>query len=83
MQKLELCEPYIIQDDYVPNRHILKEKFNSKKDNIKIYPLLNQFINNNEKIKYLKNLPIIIYITNKMLDIYSYRKTVQEIKETK
>ena len=69
--------------NFVPNRQILKEKFNSKEENRKKYPLLNQFINNDEKIKYLKNLPIIIYITNKMLDIYSYRKTVQEIKETK
>ena len=69
--------------NYVPNRYILKGKFNSNEENRRKYPLLNQFINNNEKIKYLKNLPIIIYITNKMLDIYSYRKTVQEIKETK
>ena len=73
--------------NYVPNKQILKEKFKSNKNeyekNIKKYPLLNQLLFNEQKIKYLNNLPIIVYITNKMLDIYSYRKTSQEIKETK
>ena len=87
--KDEIQKKFVIYNipNYVPNKQILKEKFKPNKNeyevNTKKYPLLNQLLFNEQNIKYLNNLPIIVYITNKMLDIYSYRKTSQEIKETK
>ena len=66
----------------VPNIYLLKENFN-KITNKGEFPLLNQYLNNENQIKYLRSLPIINYISNIMLKTYSYRNTSEEIKEEK
>ena len=69
--------------NYIPNKHLLKVIFNNNNDNKNEYPLLNQFLNNDIQIKYLKNLPIINLITNTMLNIYSYKIIPEVIQKTK
>ena len=66
----------------IPNKHLLKIEFNSKENKNK-YPLLNQYVNNELHINFLKKLKIINEICNSMLDLYSYNKTLEEIKEEK
>ena len=63
-----------------PNKELIKATFNSEDKNKKKYPLLNQYFNNEKEIKYIKFIPIINFISNAMLDIYSYKKTKEEIK---
>ena len=41
---------------------------------------MNQYFNNENEIKYIKFIPIINFISNAMLDIYSYKKTKEVIK---
>ena len=64
-----------------PNKELIKATFNSKDINKKKYPLLNQYLNNENEIKFIKFIPIINFISNAMLDIYSYKKTKEEIKD--
>ena len=65
----------------IPNRIILKEKFNADNTFKQKYPLLNYCLNKQQKIKCLKQIPIINCICNLMLDIFSYRS--KEIEESK
>ena len=66
----------------VPSKQLLKIRFNSEDENKKKYPFLNQFLNNEIQIEYLKNLPIINKIANAMLAKYSYKsKSIDEIKK--
>ena len=67
----------------IPNLVMLKEKFNSENTFKQKYPLLNYCLNKDQEINYLKQIPIINYICNLMLDIFSYRKNYKEIEETK
>ena len=53
---------------------MLKEKFNSENTFKQKYPLLNYCLNKEKEINYLKQIPIINYICNLMLDIFSYKK---------
>ena len=43
----------------IPNKQLLKYTFNKIDTNKKKHPLLNQYLNNEKKINYLKNIPII------------------------
>ena len=65
----------------IPNRIILKEKFNADNTFKQKYPLLNYCLNKEQKIKCLKQIPIINCICNLMLDIFSYKS--KEIEESK
>ena len=67
----------------IPNKNILKDQFNSDKNNKLKYPLLDYCLNKEDQINYLKKLPIINYICNIMINIYSYKKTIKEIETIK
>ena len=67
----------------IPNLDILKSIFNSDNTFKQKYPLLNYCLNKEQEINYLKQIPIINYICNLMLDIFSYKKSSKEIEETK
>ena len=64
----------------VPSKKILKHLFNINERNKTEYPFLNQFLNNETEIEYLKYLPKINYISNLMLEKYSFNKTSEELK---
>ena len=66
-----------------PNKGLIKKKFNLLNNNKEKYPLLNQFLNNEVNMKFIKYIPKINYISNAMLDIYSYKLTKEEIHDTK
>jgi len=66
----------------IPNKQLLKYTFNKIDTNKKKHPLLNQYLNNEKQINYLKNLPIINYFSNVMLNIYNYKYSPEKIKET-
>ena len=82
-----------LQVKYIPNIEELIGKFKSKNDNEKKnFPILNYFINHNDKIEYLKQLTNINSITKRVIDALNnnqinpedqVNKIVQNVDELK
>ena len=69
--------------NYVPTNIILKKIFNKNNDNKNNYPFLNQYLNNESEINFLKHLPHINIISNAILKLYSHNKSAKELEDIK
>ena len=74
---------FLFKEKIIPDIIILKKKYNSNNTFKEKYPLLNYCLNKEKEINYLKQIPIINYICNLMLNIFSHKKYSKEIEETK
>ena len=65
----------------LPKIKDFKKEFNSLDENSDNYPLINYILDENSNIKYLKYLPLINSLCNKMINYCSYRYSREEAKK--